>query len=838
MDRDKLPSFDSSDTSETVPLNHLRNGNLGTETIDLGTLPEKGISESGSFHIGSDIWASTFGRMIQVLPIPVLLLDLAGIVVVGNRSCAKLGIGQESILNKPFSRLFARPAVAAQCESIIKSVFDSRKSATWEAALRIDTRDIWARVTLRAVRIQGQRFLLVIVEDLSLERQQRLQEQRYSEELEKRVAARTEELTRLNEQLLAEVAERKEAERALRESEERFRAVFESDHAVMLLIDPERGTIVDASPGACSFYGFSREEFVTKRISDINMLGPEEIAERLQQAKSRQQRYFDFRHRLASGDVREVEVCVGPIVNAGRTLLFAIIHDVTDKKRAQEASLQSERKYRALFDESKDGVYSVLRNGEITDVNPSFLEMFGYAREEMIGNDIRILYLDPSERLRFQEEIEKKGFVQDYEASFIKRDGTVISCLLTSSLQFGDDGSVAGYRGIVRDLTFRKQLQRQLFQAQKMEAIGTLAGGIAHDFNNLLTVILGFSELLLIGKDERDPAYADLQKIHHSARSGADLIDRILTFSRKTETNPRPLDLNRHIEQVKKMLTRTIPKMIEIQLVLSPGLDRVNADPTQIEQVLMNLAVNAKDAMPDGGRLTIATENAALSDEYCRLHLGVKPGNYVLLSVADTGEGMGTETLQHIFEPFYTTKGTGGGTGLGLAMVYGIVEQHGGHITCSSELGRGTTFCIYLPVITVEQYDEIHQTKPVLLRGAETILLVDDEDFIRDLAKRILERSGYQVLAAANGKEALALYNKERKRIALVILDLIMPVMGGRQCLEELLRIDPQVKVIIASGYSAEVQAVKDAEPARAVVNKPYDITQLLRTLREVLDGG
>lgn len=965
MDRDNLPHFGPPEETETAQPDHLRSPHSGTETIDLSSLLKREVTDSGSFNLGNDIWASTFGKVLQVIPVPVLLIDEAGKVILANRSCIKLGIGYETMLNQPFSQFFTNSSVAAMCDSIIESVLSTRRSKTWEAALAVDAHTIWGRVTLRSVRVQGRRFLLALVEDLSLEKKQRLQEQRYSEELEKQVQKRTAELTALNHQLLAEVAERKrselavkeserrfralfeqaaigvaqvetasgrfmkvnkrlaeitgysreelekltvsdithpedlaasldnmvrltrgeirhfslekryfrkdgsavwvnftgspmwqpgdrpdchiavlediserkKAEQALRESEGRFRAIFESDHAVLLVLDPDTGTIEDASPGACAFYGFTREELRTKKIFEINILAREEILSKMQETKNQGSRYFDFHHRLASGELRDIEVYSGPIKIEGRTLLFSIVHDITEQKRAREASLQSERKYRALFDESKDGVYSVLRNGEIADVNPAFLEMFGFPRDEMIGKNMSELYTDPYALTKFQREIEHTGFVKDYEVGFRKKDGTEICCLMTSSLQLGNEGSLEGYRGIIRDLTSRKQLQRQLFQAQKMEAIGTLAGGIAHDFNNLLTIILGFSELLLMGKEEDDPAYGDLQKIRHSARSGADLINRILTFSRKTETNPRPLNLNREIEHVKKMLIRTIPKMIEIEVDLSHDLDRVNADPTQIEQILMNLAVNAKDAMPEGGKLTISTRNRVLDEHYCRMNLGVKPGNYTLLTVADTGEGMSTETLQHMFEPFYTTKGTGRGTGLGLAMVYGIVEQHGGHITCSSEIGTGTTFDIYLPAIAREADEEAHKTKPTLAHGTETLLLVDDEDFIRDLGRRILERSGYRVLVAANGKEALVLYRKEHDRIALVILDLIMPEMGGRQCLAELLQIDPQVKVIIASGYLAEAHAGELATAAKAVVSKPYDITQLLRAVREALDG-
>ena len=383
------------------------------------------------------------------------------------------------------------------------------------------------------------------------------------------------------------------------------------------------------------------------------------------------------------------------------------------------------------------------------------------------------------------------------------------------------------------------ELSRQLFQAQKMEAVGTLAGVVAHDFNNILQVVLGYSELLLAEKGEHDPARADLQKMNQAAQKGADLVRRLLSFSRKAEFNPRPVDLNHQIEQLEKMLTRTIPRMIKIRLNLADGLSRVNADPTQMDQVLMNLAVNARDAMPEGGDLLIETANVFLHEDFARMHLGLKSGEYVLLSVSDTGHGMDEETSEHIFEPFYTTKERGKGTGLGLAMVYGIVTQHGGRIDCYSEPGHGTTFKIYLPALA-EDRDQLEKTKSELVAGGgtETILLVDDEELVRDLGKRILERAGYSVLTVANGKEALHLYGREMEKISLVILDLIMPEMGGKQCLEELLRVDRNIRVLIASGFAANGQTKEAIETgARGFVGKPYNVKQMLKAVREVLDS-
>ena len=506
-----------------------------------------------------------------------------------------------------------------------------------------------------------------------------------------------------------------------------------------------------------------------------------------------------------------------------------------DRKQAEEKNLW----LAAIVESSDDAIIGKTLDGIITSWNKGAENIYGYKDTEAVGKPISILV--PPDRQdevsQFLERIRRGEHVEHYETVRRKKDGREIDISLTISPIKNAEGGIIGASTIARDITEQKSLQRQLLQAQKMEAVGTLAGGIAHDFNNLLTVVLGFSELLLIGKDERDPSYADLQKIHQAARSGADLVQRILAFGRKTEITPRPLNLNHEIEQVKKLLDRTIPKMIEIELLLSDELAMVNADPVQIEQVLMNLAVNAKDAMPDGGKLTIETKNVALDEEYCRMHLGSKPGDYVLLSVSDTGHGMDKETLKHIFEPFYTTKGVGRGTGLGLAMVYGIVKQHGGYTTCYSELGVGTIFKIYLPAIATDAKSEASEGKPTLPKGTERILLVDDEELVRDLGKRILERSGYTVLATASGKEALDLYKKERGKISLVILDLIMPQMGGKRCLEELLKIDPQVKVLIASGYSAGGEAKTTIESgARGFVGKPYDMKQMLQAVRHVLD--
>ncbi len=352
-------------------------------------------------------------------------------------------------------------------------------------------------------------------------------------------------------------------------------------------------------------------------------------------------------------------------------------------------------------------------------------------------------------------------------------------------------------------------------------------------------MVLGYSELLLFESDTPNQMRGDLKKINVAARNGADLVQRLLTFSRRTQIEPRPLNLNHRINEVQQILVRTIPKVIEMELILDNRLDAISADPAQIDQILMNLALNAKNAMPEGGKLVIETENAHLDEEDCINCFDAKPGDYVLLKVSDTGHGMDKETRQHIFEPFFTTKPVGEGTGLGMAMVYGSVKQHGGCVMCYSEPSRGTTFKLYFPALNHGIESEHADSEGIPAGGSETILLVDDEEFVRELGERILTKAGYTVLTAANGKKALELYKSRSEDIALVVLDLIMPEMAGKECLEEILKIDPRARTLIASGYSADASTQEAIEKgARGFVSKPYNVRRMLQIIRDVLDAA
>jgi signal transduction histidine kinase len=384
----------------------------------------------------------------------------------------------------------------------------------------------------------------------------------------------------------------------------------------------------------------------------------------------------------------------------------------------------------------------------------------------------------------------------------------------------------------------QKQLEEELQQAQKLEAIGTLAGGVAHDFNNLLQTIQGFSEMLLYDKQEGDPSFRALNRIMEAVESGGKLTRQLLTYSRKIQSEKRPINLNDQVNQTCMLLQRTIPTMIEIDLRLEEDLKLLNADPVQMEQVLMNLVINARDAMPEGGRLVIKTKNIRRPDNQCESQPTSSPWEGVVLSVSDTGHGMDKETRKQIFDPFFSTKAPGKGTGLGLSMVHGIVENHQGRITCRSTPGAGTSFRIYFPVAESSLGKMAVEEKKGEQRGKEIILLVDDNETIRQTGEEMLARAGYTVLTASTGEMALDIHAKNSEEIALVLLDLIMPGMGGARCLQELLKKNAAINVVITSGYSPVDQTMKTIEACtREFLRKPFTYEQLLSTVRNVLDS-
>ena len=511
------------------------------------------------------------------------------------------------------------------------------------------------------------------------------------------------------------------------------------------------------------------------------------------------------------------------------------IRDISKQRRSEQA----QKLLATAVEQATESIIVTDTEGNIEYANPAFETITGYSRDEVLGKTPHFLVSGYHDRIFYKDlwatiksgEAWKGQFVNRRKDGTLYQEDSVISPVRNSS------GQIVNFVSVGRDRTLEIELQKQLFWAQKMEAVGTLAGGIAHDFNNLLQVVLGYSEVMLQRKKEALQDCPEIQNIYEAGKRGAELVNRLLTFSRKVEPKIRSTNINQEVLQVQALLSRTIPKTIKIDLRLSGDLESAQADPSQLAQILMNLAVNARDAMPNGGVFTIETTNAELDKEFCRRHLGAKPGRYALLAVSDTGHGMDKETLLHIFEPFFTTKEVGKGTGLGLATVYGIVKQHDGYIICYSEPGHGTTFKIYIPVISSAQDSPAIADEAPIKGGNETILLVDDDNSVRNWGARILGDSGYEVRTAANGKEALEIYKKEKEAISLVVLDLIMPKMDGSCCLAEILQIDPKAKVLMASGYPVNWEDENTmTKGSKGFVHKPYDTKQFLATVRAILD--
>jgi PAS domain S-box-containing protein len=532
----------------------------------------------------------------------------------------------------------------------------------------------------------------------------------------------------------------------------------------------------------------------------------------------------------------------------GEKLIYATARDVTEFKQAQDAlllakeqanRLKFEARYADLVEHAGYGIYRSTMDGGFLYVNPALVSMLGYeSKEELLGKNLATdIYQSPQERERVLEQMYRTDRVYGVEVTWTRMDGKPITVQLSGRAVHDDQGPPEVLEWIVENVTARRQLEEQLHQAQKMEAIGRLTGGVAHDFNNLLNVMIGYSDLLLDQLGAADPRHQYAEEIHAAGQRAATLTRQLLAFSRKQVLHPEVLELNRIVTDTSAILKRLLGEDIQLVTRLDPSLAFVNVDRGQMEQVILNLAVNARDAMPDGGRLTLETANAVIGDDYVERRPLMVPGRFVMLAVSDTGEGMDAETQRRIFEPFFTTKEKGKGTGLGLATVYGIVKQSGGFIWVYSEPGQGSTFKVYLP-----EARETDSPRPApaparaAVGGSETILLVEDEASLRELAREFLESAGYQVVGAASGAEALRLLAELRQPVHLLLSDLVLPDMTGTVLSEQVVAQRPAVKVLYVSGYTEDViihRGVLDRD--KSFLPKPYAKETLLRRIRELL---
>jgi PAS domain S-box-containing protein len=650
------------------------------------------------------------------------------------------------------------------------------------------------------------------------------------------------------------------AQDALRRNEQLLRSVFEGALDAMLLAD-DVGRYVDANPAACALFALSREELIGRSIAEFTAEGYDSRG-----AYRAFQEYGQMRGQfpLRRPDGTRRTLAYSARANVVQGLHLSVLRDITDQIAAQDAREHAEQELRASRDELEAAQaiahvgswWAGLAPHDLIHWTPECCRIFGLPEgtKLTVESFFERVHPDDLADVKRKEQAARASHVPiDIEHRVNRPDGRTCWVHARSSVQRSPDANTPGRMvGTVQDVTDRhladearadleaalRRTEDQFRQAQKMEAVGRLAGGVAHDFNNLLSVILSYASMGLADLTPGDPMRDGMEEIQNAGQRAIELTQRLLAFSRQQVLQPRVLDLNQILSNMQRMLARLLGEDVELTMMMAPDLGRVLVDAGQVEQVVMNLAVNARDAMPDGGTLTIETANIELDTAYVATHLGVVAGSYVLLAISDTGTGMDAATQARVFEPFFTTKEPGKGTGLGLATVFGIVKQSGGQIGFCSELGRGTTFKIYLPRTDRVADATKLPTSPAALRGSETILLVEDDAQVRAVARAILRRGGYHVLETSNGGEALRVAREFGDRIHLLLTDVVMPRMSGRKVVEHLAPERPDMRILYASGYTDDAivhHGVLDA--GVPFIQKPFTPDALLRKVREVLDA-
>jgi two-component system cell cycle sensor histidine kinase/response regulator CckA len=639
-------------------------------------------------------------------------------------------------------------------------------------------------------------------------------------------------------------ARAREAEAALRASEERYRLLFDRNPMPMWVYDRTTLRFLAVNEAAVRQYGYTADEFLNMTIADIRP--PEDVA-RLRDAVAAApqglHRNAGWQHRRRDGTLLDVDIVAYPIRFEDRDAELVLADDVTLRRRAEVELRATAEILRAVVDDSPVAIISADLELRITRWNPAAERLLGWSAAEVVGRSFLIIV--PEEEQDDHHALREAALRGEpagtYETRRRRKDGSLVDIGVSLGALHDEAGAVNGFVAIISDMTERKQLEKRLFRSQKMEAVGQLAGGIAHDFNNLLTAITSYSQLLLDDMTPGDPRRPDVHEIRRAGERAAALTRQLLAFSRQQVVQPRVLSVNAIVLEIEKMLRRLVREDVEFRLLLDPALGAIEADPGQIEQVIVNLVVNARDAMPDGGTVLIETSNTEFSDESMRLSgdPAVPPGRYVMLSVTDTGSGMSEDVQSHIFEPFFTTRDPGRGTGLGLATVYGIVRQAKGQISVYSEPGRGARFKILLPRVDAPAASltpHAGEGAPAP-RGEETVLLVEDDDAVRAVARRILARQGYTLLEARTGGEALAILEARAAPVDLVLSDMVMPGMSGAELADHLHGLQPGLRILLMSGYSrhAATQLAR-FEPGTGYIEKPFTPQRLATRVRELLD--
>ncbi len=631
---------------------------------------------------------------------------------------------------------------------------------------------------------------------------------------------------------------RKRAEQALEQERAISETLLASLPALVCVID-RMGRLVRWNRNYADVIGLPEEELLGRdalaAVVDEDRPRLEETIRRVFEHGGFEQ--IEGRSRNGRGEVRDYVFAGRRVEIDGEAYIVSTGLDITDRKRAEEEQARLSR----VVEQTTESIVITDPTGTILYVNPAFEAVSGYTRAEAIGQNPRILKSGNQDAAFYRRmwEVLARGEVWTGRIVYRRKDGILFEEDATIGPVRDASGRLVSYVAVKRDVTKETRLERQLLQAQKIEAVGRLAGGIAHDFNNLLGVIMGYAELVGRGLGADHPLGGKVDQIRKATERAAALTRQLLAFSRKQVLQPKVVDLNGVLRDVEPMLRRLIGEDIELKTVLEPRLGHVKADPFQIEQVVMNLALNARDALPEGGHLTFETMNADLNADYVAQHPVVPPGRYVMLAVSDTGAGMDAETQAHAFEPFFTTKATGKGTGLGLSTVYGIVKQSEGYIWLYSEVGQGTTFKVYLPRVDAAEVIDAPGKEPARpTAGHETVLLVEDEASLRDVVCETLESGGYTVLVGRDGAEAVRVAGEYAGVIHLIVTDAIMPGLTGRKTVEQIIPARPETKVLFMSGYTDEAIAKQGVLlPGAAFLSKPFTPDDLLRKVGAILGG-
>lgn len=634
--------------------------------------------------------------------------------------------------------------------------------------------------------------------------------------------------------------ERREAIERIQKSEEYYRSLIENALDIILVLN-EDGTVRYASPATKRILGYSPQ--LLHQSSVFELLHPDDATSvrtlfttLLGLPGMTQQVELRVRHRDGGYRVLEAiakNLAEGSLVNG----IVVNVRDITERTRAEEALQEANEKLRAVIEASPLAIITLDARNCVTSWNNAAERILGWTEPETVGGPL--LSVPENERADFEERMvaARRGeTLTGVQVRHRRKNGSLIDLSIWTAVLRRPGGS--GLVIAMADITERKRLEEQFRQAQKMDAVGRLAGGVAHDFNNLLTVITGYCQLVMSRLEEADPMHMEMEQVLKAAERAAGLTKQLLAFSRRQIIQSKVIDPNGMLREMKELLRRLLGEDIDLRFALAPNIGCVKVDPGQLGQVVVNLAVNARDAMPQGGRLTIETANVQLDSSYTRRHLNAEPGRYVLIAVSDNGTGIDPEHVPHLFEPFFTTKEKGKGTGLGLSTSYGIVRQNNGHLDVYSELGVGSTFKVYLPRVD-EPIETSGPATPAraLPRGTETILVVEDEDDVRGVVETMLRRQGYEVLVARGGAEATQLFEMHREQIALLLTDVVMPGQSGRDLAGKLREIVPDLKVLFVSGYTDNAIVHHGVlEPGMAFLQKPFAHEELAAKVRQVLD--